>query len=73
MPGTTLQYAPQVVEVEVDPETGDVKVIKVTAMQDVGFAMNPMSVEGQIEGDDVWEHGILYRRCELGDWQAKLL
>ena len=50
MQGTTLQYAPQVVEVEVDMETGEVKIIDVTAVQDVGFALNPMSVEGQIEG-----------------------
>ncbi len=50
MQGTTLQYSPQVVEVEVDPETGDVKIVNVTVMQDVGFAINPMSVEGQIEG-----------------------
>jgi CO/xanthine dehydrogenase Mo-binding subunit len=50
MQGTTLQYAPQVAEVEVDPETGEVKVVGVTVLQDVGFAINPMSVEGQLEG-----------------------
>ncbi len=50
MQGTTLQYAPQVVEVEVDMETGEVKIIDVTVIQDVGFALNPLSVEGQLEG-----------------------
>jgi CO/xanthine dehydrogenase Mo-binding subunit len=50
MQGTTLQFAPQVVEVEVDPETGEIKIIDVTVAQDVGFALNPMSVEGQLEG-----------------------
>ncbi len=50
MQGTTLQYAPQVAEVEVDPETGEVKVIDVTILQDAGFALNPLSVEGQMEG-----------------------
>lgn len=50
MQGTTLQFAPQVVEVEVDPETGEIKIIDVTVVQDVGFALNPMSVEGQLEG-----------------------
>jgi CO/xanthine dehydrogenase Mo-binding subunit len=50
MQGTTLQYAPQVVEVEVDAETGEVKIIDVTLLQDVGFAINPLSVEGQLEG-----------------------
>ncbi|MCZ6875183.1 MAG: xanthine dehydrogenase family protein molybdopterin-binding subunit [bacterium] len=50
MQGTTLQYAPQVAEVEVDLETGEVKVLDVTVIQDVGFALNPMAVEGQMEG-----------------------
>ncbi|MGE3541407.1 MAG: xanthine dehydrogenase family protein molybdopterin-binding subunit [Candidatus Tectimicrobiota bacterium] len=50
MQGTTLQYALQVAEVEVDPETGEVKVVDLTVVQDVGFAINPMSVEGQLEG-----------------------
>lgn len=50
MQGTTLQYAPQVAEVEVDPDTGAVKVVDLTVLQDAGFAINPMSVEGQMEG-----------------------
>ncbi len=50
MQGTTLQYALQVAEVAVDPETGEVKVVDLTVVQDVGFAINPMSVEGQLEG-----------------------
>ncbi len=39
-----------VAEVEVDLETGFVKVIKMWAAHDVGKALNPMAVEGQIEG-----------------------
>jgi CO/xanthine dehydrogenase Mo-binding subunit len=50
MQGTTLQYALQVAEVEVDPDTGEVKVLDLTVVQDAGFAINPMSVEGQMEG-----------------------
>jgi CO/xanthine dehydrogenase Mo-binding subunit len=50
MQGTTLQYALQVAEVEVDPDTGEVKVVNLTVVQDAGFAINPMSVEGQMEG-----------------------
>jgi len=43
-------YGAQVVEVEVDMETGRVKVLRVVAAHDVGKAINPKSVEGQIEG-----------------------
>ena len=50
MQGTTLQYSLQVAEVEVDPDTGEVKVVDLTVVQDAGFAINPMSVEGQMEG-----------------------
>jgi xanthine dehydrogenase molybdenum-binding subunit len=50
MQGTTLQYSLQVAEVEVDPDTGEVKVLDLTVVQDAGFAINPMSVEGQMEG-----------------------
>jgi nicotinate dehydrogenase medium molybdopterin subunit len=36
--------------VEVDDETGKVDVIEITACQDVGKAVNPMMLEGQLEG-----------------------
>lgn len=35
---------------EVDPDTGQFEVRCVSSFQDVGFALNPMLVEGQIEG-----------------------
>lgn len=38
------------VEVEVDTETGEVKVIKVVIADDIGRAINPATVEGQLEG-----------------------
>jgi CO/xanthine dehydrogenase Mo-binding subunit len=37
-------------EVEVDTETGEVKVLRYVAAHDVGKAINPMAIEGQIEG-----------------------
>ena len=40
-----------VVEVEVDVETGQVKLTQVTGAHDCGFAINPMAVEGQIDGN----------------------
>lgn len=43
-------FGAHVVEVEVDPETGNVRVVKGVAAHDVGRAVNPTTVEGQIEG-----------------------
>lgn len=54
--GTTyLQYTYGAVtaEVEVDTETGQVKVLKMVTAYDVGKAINPLSLEGQIEGGTV--------------------
>jgi 4-hydroxybenzoyl-CoA reductase alpha subunit len=43
-------FAAQVAEVEVDPETGQVKILNLVAAHDLGKAINPMAAEGQIEG-----------------------
>jgi 4-hydroxybenzoyl-CoA reductase subunit alpha len=53
--GSTMgfSYAAQVVEVSVDEELGKIKVEKVWAALDCGRAINPLAVEGQIEGS-VW-------------------
>ncbi len=40
----------QVGEVEVDPGTGSVRIAKYTAFQDPGRAINPIEVQGQIQG-----------------------
>lgn len=49
-PYGTYAFATQVAEVEVDTETGKVEVLKLVAAHDVGTAINPLLVEGQIEG-----------------------
>lgn len=46
----TYIYATQVADVEVDTETGEVKVLQVVAAHDCGKAINPQLIEGQIEG-----------------------
>jgi CO/xanthine dehydrogenase Mo-binding subunit len=43
-------FATHVVDVEVDPETGKVTVLRYTAVQDVGRAIHPSYVEGQMQG-----------------------
>ncbi len=50
VPFAVYHYATQVAEVEVDTETGEVEVLSVVAAHDVGKAINPQSVEGQIDG-----------------------
>ncbi|MEA4900283.1 xanthine dehydrogenase family protein molybdopterin-binding subunit [Desulfitobacterium sp.] len=50
VPGNAPPWHAHFAEVEVDTETGQVKVIKVAAAHDVGKAINPVIVEGQIEG-----------------------
>jgi 4-hydroxybenzoyl-CoA reductase alpha subunit len=49
-PSPAYSYSVCVAEVDVDLETGEVKVEKITLAHDVGRAINPDSVEGQIEG-----------------------
>lgn len=46
----SFSFSVQIAEVEVDPETGQVHVNEVTSAHDCGVAINPMSVEGQLEG-----------------------
>jgi nicotinate dehydrogenase medium molybdopterin subunit len=47
---SNFSYATQLAEVEVDTETGKVDVLRIIAAMDVGKAINPLNVEGQIEG-----------------------
>ncbi|HBK79624.1 MAG TPA: xanthine dehydrogenase family protein molybdopterin-binding subunit [Nitrospinae bacterium] len=44
------EFATQVAEVDVNMETGEVRVVRIVSAQDVGFAINPLSLSGQIEG-----------------------
>ena len=49
-PFSTYVYATQIAEVEVDEETGEVEILRICAAHDCGTAINPMLVEGQVEG-----------------------
>jgi CO/xanthine dehydrogenase Mo-binding subunit len=48
--GSGPGFATHIVDVEVDPETGKVTILRYTAVQDVGKAIHPSYVEGQIQG-----------------------
>ncbi len=68
MGSLAYSFGAQIAEVEVDPETGEVKVIKVTAAHDIGRAINPLAVEGQLDGQ-VFSglSQILYEECLVDD------
>jgi CO/xanthine dehydrogenase Mo-binding subunit/aerobic-type carbon monoxide dehydrogenase small subunit (CoxS/CutS family) len=50
VPYQTYAFGAQIADVEVDPELGTVKVRRIVAAHDVGRAINPTQVEGQIHG-----------------------
>ncbi|MDQ3866890.1 MAG: molybdopterin-dependent oxidoreductase [Actinomycetota bacterium] len=49
-PNFTFPAGAHVCAVEVDPETGDVEIVKYVAVDDCGNVINPMIVEGQVHG-----------------------
>ncbi|MDQ7842217.1 MAG: nicotinate dehydrogenase medium molybdopterin subunit [Armatimonadota bacterium] len=57
-PYNTYVYAAQIAEVEVDTETGQVQVLRLVAVHDCGRAINPLLVEGQIQGGMVMGMGF---------------
>ena len=66
-PNFSYAYVAQVAEVEVDIETGHVRVIRLLSADDVGKAINPDLVVGQIEGAVVQAHGYAI----LEDYKTK--
>ncbi len=50
LPNFVYSYSAQMADVEVDLRTGEVKVVQIVSAYDVGKAVNPMALEGQIEG-----------------------
>lgn len=60
-PSDTYYYHATIAEVEVDTETGEVEVLKMYAAVDCGRAINPMMVEGQIQGGGIQALGWALR------------
>jgi CO/xanthine dehydrogenase Mo-binding subunit len=63
-----VEIGAHVCDVEVDTDTGLVTVLRYTAFQDVGLALNPTAVEGQIEGSVV--QGLGWALLEGFDYAA---
>ena len=72
MPGT-YPNGVHVAEVEIDPETGDADVVKYTAVNDFGTVINPMLVEGQIQGGVVQGLGQALLEGAVYDAEGQLL
>lgn len=51
--GLIPPIAGHIIDVEVDPETGKIDILRCTAVQDVGRAIHPDIVEGQIQGGTI--------------------
>jgi carbon-monoxide dehydrogenase large subunit len=62
-------YGAHVCEVEIDPQTGHLDVVRYTCVDDVGRAINPMVVDGQTHGGAV--QGIGQAVCELCSYDAE--
>lgn len=63
----TFGFSCQVHEVEVDTETGRIRVKKVTESGDMGTMINPMAADGQVEGSIVYNMGAaLFEDQKIG-------
>lgn len=65
--------ATHIVDVEVDPETGKVEILRYTAVQDVGKSIHPDFVEGQIQGGVVQGIGWALNEGYFYDDDGRLL
>jgi carbon-monoxide dehydrogenase large subunit len=66
-------YGAHVCEVEIDPQTGALAVVRYTAVDDVGRAINPMVVDGQTHGGAAQGIGQALWECCAYDAQGQLL
>jgi aerobic carbon-monoxide dehydrogenase large subunit len=63
-----------VCEVEIDPETGAVEIVRYTAVDDVGCAVNPLIIHGQTHGGIAQGAGqALFEQCVYDDGSGQLL
>jgi len=70
--GVGPTFGTHLVDVEVDPETGHVTVLRYTAVQDAGRAIHPSYVEGQIQGGAVQGIGWALNEEYVYDAQGRL-
>jgi CO/xanthine dehydrogenase Mo-binding subunit len=66
-------FGTHIVDVEVDPETGQVTILRYTAVQDVGKAIHPGHVEGQMVGGVVQGIGLALYEGYVYDREGQML
>ncbi|AZR73598.1 xanthine dehydrogenase [Anoxybacter fermentans] len=66
-------FVTQIAEVEVDTETGQVEVLRFVTVPDVGQAIHPQNVEGQIEGGTAMGMGMALMEEVIFDEEGFLL
>ena len=70
-PSLAYSFGAQIAEVEVNPETGEVTLLKMTVAHDVGRAINPLAVEGQMDGQVFSGVGqTLFEECVMENGQV---
>jgi len=72
-PNFTFPFGTHVAEVEVDPETGTVEIIRYSACDDCGRQINPMIVEGQLHGGITQGIGQALYESAVYDTNGQLL
>ena len=72
-PGSGPIIAGNLVDLEVDPETGKVDILRYTAFMDVGTAVHPAYVEGQIQGGTVQGIGWALNESYFYDEEGVML
>lgn len=74
VPDASFPFGSHVCEVEIDPETGTVEIVKYCAVDDVGRAVNPMIIDGQTHGGIVQGLGqALQEHCHYDPDSGQLL
>ena len=71
--GVGPAFAFHMVDVEVDPETGKVDILRYTAFQDVGKAVHPGYVEGQMQGGAVQGIGWALNEEYVFDVEGRMM
>ena len=73
MPENAPGFVVHLTKVHVDPDTGHITPLHYVAVQDVGFAMNPLLVEGQMQGGGIQGLGMGLNEQVIYDADGQLL